>query len=105
MTDAVIEDLQRLSAETAYDTNFAFALGFAMLKTSRFDNLRELASRLPALEQPTHNYHFNAGQLFMAAGDTSRGVRSLRLALALATDEEVAADAREALDSFGIQPD
>jgi tetratricopeptide (TPR) repeat protein len=103
IADSAIADLRKFVEEHPRDTNCAFALGFALLSLDRFDDLRYLAGRLPALEQATHNYHYNAGQLFMAAGDIKRGERSLRLALKLAKDHAEAADAREKLREFDIE--
>jgi hypothetical protein len=99
---AAAEDLERLTNDNPRDTSSFFAYAFMLQMRGRQAELPAQLERLAALEAPTHHYHFNAGQLFMLAGDTARGRRSLQLALQLARTEEDAADAREILGALGI---
>jgi hypothetical protein len=99
---AAAEDLERLTKSNPRDTSALFAYAWMLRIQGRQAELRAELERIAALEEPTHHYHFNAGQLLMLAGDIERGRRSLRLSLELARTEEDIADAREILGSFGI---
>jgi tetratricopeptide (TPR) repeat protein len=105
LADAAASDLQKLIAEHPRDSTCVFAYGFLLLGRGQLADLGAYLDRIVQFEQPTHFYHFNAGQLFMAVGDTERGRRSLLLALRFASTDEDAADAREQLDMYGIEPD
>jgi len=105
VAEAAAEDLEVLANSNPRDSNSVFAYGFMLVAQGRRADLRAQLERLLALEEPTHHYHFNAGQLFMLAGDADRGRRSLRLSLELARTEEDVADAREKLAAFGIDAD
>lgn len=104
LADAALDDLGRLADDNPRDRACRFAYCFALLTRGRAKDLPEQVQRLVALEEPTHTYHYNAGQLFLAAGEQERGRRSLLLSLELAREEDDVADAREALADHGIDP-
>ncbi|GAB3061369.1 hypothetical protein GCM10027053_24570 [Intrasporangium mesophilum] len=104
LADAALADLGQLADDSPRDEVWRFAYCFGLLARGRAKDLPAQVERLVSLDQPTHSYHYNAGQLFFAAGDLERGRRSLLLALELARDEDDVADAKEALATYGIDP-
>jgi hypothetical protein len=88
-----LSDLRRIVEQfpdnATYRVNYAFAL---MIVGEREEAMRQ-AKILDSLENASHSFHFNLGQIFHYCGDKAKGRVHLELAVKYASNEQERRDA------------
>lgn len=94
---AALGDMRSFAEHYPYDMNCAMAYAFGLVTAGQLTELGTYLPQIATLEQPSHTFHFNYGQLLVASGDRLLGSQHLARSLELATTDKDREDAVKAL--------
>jgi tetratricopeptide (TPR) repeat protein len=95
MREPALSDLRRIVEQYPQNPNYRVHYGFALMVVGDREEAARQAKILDRVDEPSHSFHFNLGQIFYYCGDPVRGRAHLELAAKYANDEQEGRDAWE----------
>ena len=95
LKQAALQDLQRMVARTPTNPEYRIVYTWSLLLLDKKEEALKQAEIIHAIEDDTHEFHFNLGQIFSICGDSERGKYHLKLSLQYAKNEQQRQDAIE----------
>jgi len=95
-----ISDLRRIIEQYPQNPNYLVNYGFALMVMGDREEVARQAKILDSMDEPSHSFHFNLGQIFYYCGDRVKGRVHLELAAKYANDEQERRDAWERISDL-----
>jgi len=96
-----LSDLRRIVQQYPQNPDYRVHYGFALMVIGDREEAARQARILDSVDEPSHSFHFNLGQIFYYCGDRVKGRAHLELAVKYANDEQERRDAWELITYLG----
>jgi predicted Zn-dependent protease len=100
ISKSALGDLAHIVEQYPDNPWYRLTYAFALLSPGRHEEALRQARMLAAVDNPSHNFHFNLGQVFWISGDAVQGRRHLQLAAEYAKDDTERHDAWERISEL-----
>jgi tetratricopeptide (TPR) repeat protein len=98
--EPALSDLRRIVEQYPQNTDYRVHYGFALMVIGDREEAARQAKILDSVDEPSHSFHFNLGQIFYYCGDRVKGRAHLELAAKYANDEQERRDAWERISDL-----
>ena len=92
LREPALSDLRRIVDQYPQNPEYRLHYGFALMVIGDREEAARQAKILDSLDESTHSFHFNLGQIFYYCGDQVKGRAHLELAAKYANDEQERSD-------------
>ncbi len=93
LREPALSDLRRIVEQYPQNPSYRLHYGFALMAIGDREEAARQAKILDSMDEPSHSFHFNLGQIFFYCGDRVKGRAHLELAAKYANDEQERSDA------------
>ena len=98
--EPALSDLRRIVEQYPQNSNYRVNYAFALMVLGDREKAAQQAKILDSVNQPSHSFHFNLGQIFYYCGDRLKGRAHLEFAAKYANDEQERRDAWERISDL-----
>jgi len=100
LREAALSDLRRIVEQYPQNPNYRVNYGFALMVIGEREEAAQQAKILDSVDEPSHSFHFNLGQIFYYCSDRVKGRAHLELAAKYANDEQERREAWERISDL-----
>jgi tetratricopeptide (TPR) repeat protein len=93
LREPALADLRRVVEQYSQNPDYRLHYGFALMVMGDREEAARQAIILESMDEHSHSFHFNLGQIFYYCGDRVKGRAHLELAVKYANDEQERSDA------------